>query len=163
MRRAPTVALALLAGCSAPAPAPAPPAPPPEPPSPIQTAAITPATEAAVPLPPDTTVAPPAAELPARLSPAQVEKTFTHHRRFFNDAYRERLGANPRLAGTMVVSFMVNPDGTTRDARRVQSSLNDPPLERAVLEAIDRMAFPPAAGPTPVERYPLQFNPASPR
>lgn len=160
MRWARTLAttVVLTSACAGPAPAPVVVAPPAEPPG-IQTAAVTLATQTPIALAPspEFAVAAPTLELPPRLTLAQVEKTFTHHRRFFDEAYRERLLARPGLAGTMVVSFIVNEDGTTRGARLLQSSLGDLELERAILERIDRMYFPPAAGPTPVERYPLQF------
>jgi outer membrane biosynthesis protein TonB len=158
--------VALCAGCAAPPPAPAPepvpPAAPPQQPG-IETAAVLPATDAAVPVAPGMPAAPaPAepgtAELPPALTSRQIEKTFAHHRRFFNGAYRDRLLARPGLAGKIVVSFVIQPDGTTRGARRVSSTLNDPPFERAVLDQIDRMSFPLARGVTPVERYPLQFS-----
>ena len=152
--------LALCAACAAPAPpppAPVPPAPPPEQPG-IETSAMETATLAAVPLAPQVAVAPQARDLPGKLSPGQVEKTFKHYRRFFDGAYRERLHARPGLKGRIVVSFVIQPDGTTRGARKVDSSLGDPAFERAVLDQIDRMSFPPAAGMTPVERYPLQFS-----
>jgi TonB family protein len=158
--RALATTVILTTACAGPVPAPAPVvvAPPPEPAG-IQTAAVTPATQTPVALAPtqDVAAAAPALGLPPKLTAAQVEKTFTHHRRFFDEAYRERLQGKPGLAGALAVSFIVNADGTTRGARVVQSSLNDLPFERAILERIERMNFPPAAGPTPVERYPLQF------
>jgi outer membrane biosynthesis protein TonB len=160
--------VALCAACAAPAPPPAPapdpvpPAAPPERPG-IETAAVMPATETAVPVAPAAPAAPqpaaaPATELPPSLTFRQVEKTFAHHRRFFNGAYRDRLLARAGLAGKIVVSFVIQPDGTTRGARKVSSTLNDAPFERAVLDQIDRMTFPLARGVTPVERYPLQFS-----
>lgn len=158
--RALVTTVVLTSACASPAPAPVPvvAAPPPEA-AIIQTAAVTPATQAPIALPPslEFAVTAPALGLPPILTLAQVEKTFTHHRRFFDEAYRARLLARPGLTGTLVVSFIVNADGTTRGARLVQSTLGDLELERAILERIDRMYFPPAAGPTPVERFPLQF------
>ena len=157
----PAATLLLCAACAAPAPAPAPVVVVPAEPPAIVTAAVTPATETPVPMmsaPANgRTVAPPSA-LPPALSREQVERTFRHHRRFFDEAYRERLRASPRLSGTLLVSFSVSPDGTVQNARVVQSNVGDPALERAVLERVDRMNFPPAAGPTPVESYPLQFS-----
>ena len=159
MRRLlPIAALALCAACAAPAPGPAPVTVVPAEPPAIETAAVTPATDTPVPMPPSRQAAPPAQALPRMLSREQIEKTFGHHRRFFDEAYRERLRASPRLSGTLLVSFSVSPDGTVQNARVVQSNVGDPALERAVLERIDRMYFPSAAGPTPVESYPLQFS-----
>ena len=157
-RLLPTALLALCAACAAPAPGPAPVTVVPADPPAIQTAAVTPATDTPRPLPPSRRNAPPRQALPPTLSREQIEKTFGHHRRFFDEAYRERLRASPRLSGTLRISFSVNPDGTVQGARVVQSNIGDPALERAVLERIDKMYFPPAAGPTPVERYPLKFS-----
>jgi len=166
MRALPVLGLAALcAACAgtppAPPPDPVPPVAAPEQPG-IETAAVQTVTLPAVPLTPGGAPAPagPAPELalPPSLSRAQIDRTFAHHRRFFNDAYRERRQARPRLAGTIQVGFTVQPDGTVRGVSKHSSTLDDDAFERAVLEQIGRMAFPPAAGPTPVERYPLQFT-----
>jgi TonB family protein len=158
--------VALCAACAAPTPSPAPdpvpPVAPPERPG-IETAAVAPATRQAVPVAPEASLpatgpAAAAAELPPALTSRQIEKTFAHHRRFFNGAYRDRLLARPGLAGKIVVSFVIQPDGTTRGARKVSSTFDDPPFERALLDQIDRMSFPPARGVTAVQHYPLQFS-----
>ena len=167
MRALPVLGLALLCAACAGTP---PPPPPPDPVPPvaapetpgIETAAVQTVTLPAVPLTPGGAPAPagPAAQvaLPPSLSRAQIDRTFTHHRRFFNDAYRERRQARPRLSGTIQVSFTIQPDGTARGVRQHSSTLDDAEFERKVLEQVGRMSFPPAAGPTPVERYPLQFT-----
>jgi TonB family protein len=161
----PAALVACAAACATPAPAPpAPPAPAgsavplPEPPA-IQTTSIAPST--APPAPSLDVALPAPAEvqpLPMALSRDQVEKTFSHHRRFFNHLYAERVKARPKLKGTMLVSFLINPDGSTRDAALVSSTLGDPVFEKEVLKQIALTNFPPATGVTPVERYPLDFS-----
>jgi outer membrane biosynthesis protein TonB len=91
----------------------------------------------------------------------QIEKTFVFHRRYFHKLYTERLRARPGLAGSMRVNFTINADGTTRDATMVASDLRDPVLEQAVLRQIGEMMFPAAKLATPVEDYPIAFQPPS--
>lgn len=168
MRTRPGLGLAALCtACAGTPPTPPPPVAAPEPPG-IETSAVDTLMLPAVPIAPngafapDETFAPadPAPEpaLAPTLSRAQIDRTFAHHRRYFNDAYRQHLQARPRLGGTIQVSFTIHPDGTARGARTHSSTLGDAAFERAVLEQIERMSFPPAAGPTVVERYPLQFT-----
>jgi TonB family protein len=90
---------------------------------------------------------------------AQIEKTFGFHRRFFNHIYLEHLKSKPKLAGTMLVSFAIEPDGAARDAKLDRSTLADPAFEQAILKQIAETRFPPATGVTPVQRYPLEFSP----
>lgn len=163
MKRLPrVVATALLAsGCaSAPEVPPTPAAPPP-----IETSSVAPATAAPAPVAPppaEQPAAPPGTPLPATLDLAQVEKTFTYHRRYFERVFNAHRQAQPKLGGTMLVSFSVNPDGSTQGARVVESNLADVAFEQAVLKQIEQMTFPPAAGATPVERFPLQFSAPAP-
>lgn len=148
-------ALAAAAGCSTPAPK-----PPPPPPPAIETTAVTPATQPPRPTAPaDPATAPPARELPPALTLAQVEKTFDHHRRFFQELYLDRLKEKRTLAGTLYVSFTVQRDGSVRPAVLAGSTLADPAFEAAIVQQVARMTFPPAAAATPVARYPLVFAP----
>jgi TonB family protein len=161
LRRAlPALLIAAAAACSTPAPEPAPPAaaPPPEPPS-IETTSV--ATATATPQPtsdPAPSAGVPIAALPLSLSMMQVEKTLSHHRRHFNRLYVERVRVRPKLRGRMIVSFLINPDGTTANATVVESNLGDPTFEQMVLKQIGQTSFPPATGATPVNRYPLDFS-----
>lgn len=155
-----TLALTLLtfaaAACSTPAPAPQPASPPPA----IETAAVTSATQTPTPTTPaDPAAAPASRELPPALTLAQVEKTFDHHRRFFQELYLARLQEKRKLAGTVYVSFTVQRDGSVRPAALAGSTLADPAFEAAIVQQVARMTFPPAAAATPVARYPLVFAP----
>lgn len=152
---------ALLAACAAPVPAPSPPPAPAAPAAPeagIATTAVTPATQAPTPMPAATPAAPAARELPPRLTSAQIDRAFDLQRRHFQALYRERAQARPALAGTVYVSFVVQPDGSVRSARIAGSSIGDPSFEQGLLKQLSLMNFPHAASPTPVERYPLVFK-----
>ena len=168
MRPALPVLLIALAGACAtetppqpaeqPAEPPAAATPPPEAPA-IETtstapAAPPPAAPLSVALPPETVVQ----ALPVSLSREQIDKTFSFHRRYFNRLYAERVKARRQLKGTMLVSFLINADGSTRDATLVESNLGDRPFEQEILKQIGQTNFPPATGSTPVDRYPLEFS-----
>lgn len=155
MRKALLLLPVLAAACATP-----PPPPPTVESESIETAALTPATRAPTPTaPPGPATPPDPRDLPPALSLAQVEKTFDHHRRYFADLYLERVKVRPKLTGTVYVSFVVQPNGSARSVALSGSTVGDRVLERAVLEQIARMAFPPAASETPILRYPLVFSP----
>jgi TonB family protein len=156
------VVVLLAAGCSSDPPAPAA-APEPVTQPTIETASVTPATATPEPIEPRAAKAAAAPEqpVPPMLSREQVEKTFDHHRRYFQQLYREHRANKPKLGGTIFVSFSIAPNGSTQGATVAASNVGDAAFEQAVLGQVAQMTFPPAAGATPVERFPLQFSAAS--
>ena len=156
MRRARLVLLALLSGCAS---EPAAPPPAPAEPPPIETSSMAPATAQPEPVapPPDEKPAP-AQPLPAPLAQAQIERTFAGYRRDFEKLYIHHRQRQQKLGGTVLVSFQVNPDGRVQNVSVPESSVADAAFEQALLKQVEQMTFPAATGPTPVERFPLQFS-----
>ena len=156
---------ALLAACAG---APPTPPPPPEPQAPPAPAPLQPPNTAA--MPPVSAAAP--RSLPSRTPPrpapaapvqdtvplTQIQAAFDLQKRYFWKLYTAHLQSRPGLKGRMLVSFTINPDGSARDARLVDSDLGEPDLEQDVLREIVAMTFPTARLPTPVQNYPLVFS-----
>lgn len=161
-RLAIAVAGAFLAGCATPPPATAPEPSPPPPPEHLAPPNTAPAPQVSIVEPKALPAAPaPSPAQPATqdaLDRAQIEQAFDAHRRYFWKLYTARLQTRPRLKGRMLVSFTIEPAGTPRDVILVDSDMEDPALERAILREVGAMRFPPARNPTPVTSYPLVFS-----
>jgi len=72
--------------------------------------------------------------------------------------YRDMLKKDPSHYGTMTVRFVVQADGSARDAVVDFSTLPSPALEACVLEVFNRVTFPPAPQPEFTVRYPFVFT-----
>lgn len=74
--------------------------------------------------------------------------------------YNKELRKNPDLEGKLTVSLTIAPAGTVAEARLVESTLNAPELEKALLERIRKWTFPPVAKKSVTVTYPFVFFPS---
>ncbi len=74
-------------------------------------------------------------------------------------AYNKELLSQPALSGKITVSFVIRPDGTVESARIQDSSVNWPPLERAVLRRMGHWKFPESGGAPVRVTFPFVFHP----
>lgn len=77
-------------------------------------------------------------------------------------AYEKELKKNPKLSGKITIRFVINEDGSVSDVEVVESTMNSPALERAIIRRIKRWKFAALAagsGSTAVT-YPFVFQPS---
>ncbi|MFH2011025.1 MAG: AgmX/PglI C-terminal domain-containing protein [bacterium] len=73
------------------------------------------------------------------------------------------LAANPRLRGTIKVTFVISPRGKVLQSSVTFSTLNHAPTESCIANAVRRIRFPKTGGRTAYVTYPLHFRPAGQR
>jgi TonB family protein len=113
----------------------------------------------------------PAAESPATAGPRdargkdEIQRVIADNRAKVRACYEAALKANPGIAGDLVVSFIINPDGSVKDAEVnwSESELHVPELDSCTLEVVQAMKFPPSSrGLESKVNYPFNFNPQRP-
>lgn len=96
----------------------------------------------------------------SRRTEEQIRRTFDRYAGRINSVYQRALRSNPALQGTVIVSLVIEPDGSVSGATVKSTELNDPELERRVITVIRSMDF----GNLPVETwrgdYPINFFPS---
>lgn len=82
------------------------------------------------------------------------------------ECYRKGLTADPELAGSVLVTFEVNPDGSVESTRMAGSRLRDSATERCVVNEAAKLTFPAnAEGETTALTVPfllVEFDPNAP-
>lgn len=82
------------------------------------------------------------------------------------ECYRKGLSADPGLAGSVLVTFEVNPDGSVESSRMAGSRLRDSATERCVVNESAKLTFPSSAeGETTTLTVPfllVEFDPNAP-
>ncbi len=77
-------------------------------------------------------------------------------------ACRERADAGKakrEVNGVATVGFTIASDGRVTDVRLVESTLEDPDVERCVVSVVERFSFPPSTAETVIARLPLTVGP----
>ena len=97
-------------------------------------------------------------EEPARSFPA-IAATIRQYQGGIRYVYNRELLANPGIAGKMLVSFVIRPDGSVDSVQIRQSTLNWPPLDEAVRKRMTHWKFPPAGGELVRVVFPFVFHP----
>ncbi len=87
-----------------------------------------------------------------------VDRVMRKHQGDIRACYDIGLSRNAGLAGTLVLEFTIEPDGTTTDPRVHDSSLEHPEVERCLVDVALRWRFPESTARTPVSA-PLAFSP----
>jgi TonB family protein len=80
------------------------------------------------------------ARLPANRD--AIQGVIRSHGADVHACYARRVAEKPGLRGKLVVVFTILEDGTVMDARAERSTLQDPTLERCVLDQVSRWRFP---------------------
>ena len=118
-----------------------------------------------------TPVAEPSAESPAAAGPRdargkdEIQRVIADNRGKVRACYEAALKANPGIAGDLVVSFIINPDGSVKNAEVnwSESELHVPELDSCTLEVVQALKFPPSSrGLESKVNYPFNFNPQRP-
>lgn len=95
-----------------------------------------------------------------RLSASQIESTFGRARHGFFTCYESRLRKKPKLAGTVQVSLVVQPDGRATSINITENTTGDQALGTCIKKRSELLRFPPPQFGGPVNvTYPLNFAP----
>jgi TonB family protein len=79
--------------------------------------------------------------------------------------YDTALKNNPGIAGDLVVAFVINPDGSVKNAEVnwSESELHVPELDSCAIDVLRELKFPPSSrGLESKVNYPFNFNPGKP-
>lgn len=103
------------------------------------------------------TAAPRTAAEAAAISDA-ISRAIALRERDIRAAYYQELRANPQIAGEISVSFSVQPGGGVADVRTDRSTLNWPPLEERIVNAVKGWTFPSFEGEPVQATVPYKFG-----
>lgn len=74
------------------------------------------------------------------------------------NCYEEQLKTKPKLAGKIVVLFVVEPDGNVSSSKTQETTMKDEPTEVCINRIFQKMKFPPTNGGIVEVAYPLVFS-----
>ncbi len=72
---------------------------------------------------------------------SDITRTFDKNKRILNNIYNRALRKNPALQGKFVIRLTISPSGNVTDIKLVSSELDDPALERKLLQRIKMYKF----------------------
>jgi hypothetical protein len=75
--------------------------------------------------------------------------------------YEHGLAANPTLAGTVIVTFVIDSSGAVSAAKDAGSTLGDAGVVSCVVKAFDMLTFPTPTDGDVTVTYPIAFSPGS--
>jgi hypothetical protein len=94
-----------------------------------------------------------------RLAPEVIQGVVRQHFGEFRSCYEQALTKNPKLAGTVSVKYVINPDGTVRDAADGGSEMADQGVVDCVIKGFAALTYPPPQGGYVTVVYPVHFTP----
>ena len=96
----------------------------------------------------------------ARRSTEDIQLVFDKYKGSIYSLYRRALRKNPALEGTVVLSMVIQPDGTVTKCEVVSSELNDADLERKIVLKVKRINFGAMDVGVWQDTYPISFIPS---
>jgi TonB family protein len=93
------------------------------------------------------------------LSPAQIQRVVYSRMGAFRACYEAAASRDPKLKGTVTVSWRITPGGAVTGAVIGGSSLGNARVEGCVLRQVKRLRFPAADKGTSAS-FPFAFRPA---
>lgn len=97
------------------------------------------------------------------LDPEVIKTQIRSSRPTFKRCYTERLKQHPHLAGTIKVSFTIQPSGQVTGAQVVQpgTTITETTFQECLCDAVSKLTFPKPTGEGVVKvTYPFQFKPS---
>jgi TonB family protein len=92
----------------------------------------------------------------------EIQAVFDQHQMSFYALYRHARLENDQLQGVVNLYLVIAPDGSVTECHVSSSELNDPELERQVVEQVKLMHFKPKKVPVfTLPNYPVRFFPSS--
>lgn len=96
------------------------------------------------------------------LSRADIMQVVRRNLRAVRSCYERELAKQPTLSGRLLVSMVVQEDGSVREAVVEHSSFNQPQLDACVVKRISAWRFPRPRGGLVVIKYPFVFRTSTP-
>lgn len=93
-------------------------------------------------------------------SEENVQIVFDRNKSKIYNVYNRALRSNPSLQGKVVLSLTIAPSGKVTKCTIVSSELNDPALEKKLVQRVKLLNFGPAEVATTTISYPIDFFPA---
>ena len=93
-----------------------------------------------------------------RVSDTSVDMTIKRNMNRFRGCYAKEVTKNPSLAGRVDVEFTINDDGRVNGAKILSSQLQNPVVEKCILQHLQGISFDPSVGGTAVITYPFTFS-----
>ncbi|HJK92225.1 MAG TPA: AgmX/PglI C-terminal domain-containing protein [Polyangiaceae bacterium LLY-WYZ-15_(1-7)] len=94
------------------------------------------------------------------LSREVIQRVVRQHANEARYCYERRLGEHPRLAGRLVLRFVISPEGRVASASVDEDTLGDAAVGACLAHAVRRWRFPrPSGGGIVLVRYPFVFRP----
>ena len=90
------------------------------------------------------------------LKKSMIDGVIRKHKSNFEYCYNKGLRRNPKLAGRIIVGFIINTRGGVMRPQIVSSNMDDPEVEDCILIQLRKLEFPRPEVKTPV-RYPFTF------
>jgi hypothetical protein len=92
------------------------------------------------------------------LMPTDVRNVVMAHVGAVRACYELEVQKTPDLKGNMRVAWRIDPDGSAKDVKVVESTLNNARVESCVARQVAHWTFPRAGAPTVVASYPFKFG-----
>lgn len=89
-----------------------------------------------------------------------IQRAVMRHRGEIRACYVEGLRRNAKLAGKIVIQFVIAPSGAVSSSALQSSTLNDSQVEQCVLDRARGWTFPKPTGGEVAVSYPFAFAPA---
>lgn len=88
-----------------------------------------------------------------------IDTALKKHKDQFLACHEIEVNAGHKNGGNIIAGFVVAGNGNASQMTIVSSSMNDPIMDRCVLDVISGIQFPPPAGGIPVTiKYPFNFG-----
>lgn len=95
------------------------------------------------------------------LDKATIEKVIKDHIKQIRYCYEKELARNPRLAGKIIIKFLIDKDGAVSSSSIKESTMGSSEVEQCVSTRISQLKFPePKGGTTVTVSYPFFFKAA---
>lgn len=111
---------------------------------------------------PPPTLAPVSGARGHRLPPQAVQRVLVQNKGRFRECYQRGLQRNPKLAGRVVMTFVIGADGRVWQAGERSPTLPDPRVRACVLNHVFTLSFHNPLHDTVSIDYPLYFSPDAP-
>ena len=94
-----------------------------------------------------------------RLAPEAIQFVVRKSFGKLRSCYETAAQKNVKLAGTVTVKFIINPDGSVRDAADASSTLPDANAIQCIVDGFSKLAYPAPEGGFVTVVYPVEFSP----
>ena len=95
------------------------------------------------------------------LSKEMTNFTIAKYRTEVRDCYDKVLKTDPKREGRIVIKFLIETNGSVKDAIINKDTIHSPSLNTCLLKSVNSWKFPKSLVVTHVENYPFYFRPVN--